>query len=301
MNGTILGMSKREIDRKFDEIVDFSGVEKFLDTPVKRYSSGMKVRLAFAVAAHLEPEILIIDEVLAVGDAEFQRKCLGKMEDVSRSGRTVLFVSHNMVAVEMLCSSAFVMKQGSFSPKMNVQDAVSMYLQSPALDAPSHKLERSLSKTNKPLLTEFSMLVDGVESSVVGIGSSISFKLTLKNIEEYSGIACSLAINNAMGQRIVMFHTKYHSMLKVPQGQHVSLICKVPSFTLNAGDYTVEVGIADQFAGMLERVDCASKLEVLPKDYFGTGLLPTRNQGQVILAANWEVCGMLSAISEGVT
>jgi len=106
MNGTILGMTKREIDRKFDEIVDFSGVEKFLDTPVKRYSSGMKVRLAFAVAAHLEPEILIIDEVLAVGDAEFQKKCLGKMQNVATGGRTVLFVSHNMTAVENLCHRA---------------------------------------------------------------------------------------------------------------------------------------------------------------------------------------------------
>ena len=105
MNGTILGMTKREIDRKFDEIVDFSGVEKFLDTPVKRYSSGMQVRLAFAVAAHLEPEILIVDEVLAVGDAEFQKKCMGKMQDVAEAGRTVLFVSHNMAAVESLCTS----------------------------------------------------------------------------------------------------------------------------------------------------------------------------------------------------
>ncbi len=112
MNGTILGMTKREIDRKFDEIVDFSGVERFLDTPIKRYSSGMKVRLAFAVAAHLEPEILIIDEVLAVGDAEFQRKCLGKMQNVAEGGRTVLFVSHNMPSVLALCTRAVLVNAG---------------------------------------------------------------------------------------------------------------------------------------------------------------------------------------------
>jgi lipopolysaccharide transport system ATP-binding protein len=112
MNGTILGMTKAEIDRKFDEIIDFSGVEKFLDTPIKRYSSGMQVRLAFAVAAHLEPEILIIDEVLAVGDVEFQRKCLGKMHDVARGGRTVLFVSHNMAAIRSLCRSVVLLQQG---------------------------------------------------------------------------------------------------------------------------------------------------------------------------------------------
>ena len=112
LNGAILGMTRAEIKRKFDEIVDFSGVERFLDTPVKRYSSGMYVRLAFAVAAHLEPEILIIDEVLAVGDAEFQKKCLGKMQDVAGHGRTVLFVSHNMGAIERLCDNVVVLSQG---------------------------------------------------------------------------------------------------------------------------------------------------------------------------------------------
>lgn len=112
LNGAILGMSRAEIKRKFDQIVDFAGVEKFLDTPVKRYSSGMYVRLAFAVAAHLEPEILVVDEVLAVGDAEFQKKCLGKMQDVASSGRTVLFVSHNMAAVSALCQRALLLAQG---------------------------------------------------------------------------------------------------------------------------------------------------------------------------------------------
>lgn len=112
LNGTIIGMSKKEIDRKFDEIVDFSGVEKFIDTPIKRYSTGMNVRLAFAVAAHIEPEILIIDEVLAVGDIDFQRKCIGKMDEVGKSGRTVLFVSHNMAAVLSLCKSALLLENG---------------------------------------------------------------------------------------------------------------------------------------------------------------------------------------------
>jgi lipopolysaccharide transport system ATP-binding protein len=128
MNGTILGMTKKEIDRKLDEIVDFSGVEKYLDTPVKFYSSGMRVRLGFAVAAHLEPEILIIDEVLSVGDAEFQKKCLGKMEDVSRQGRTVLFVSHNMTAVQNLCSNGIVLKNGIVKYGGSIEEAVHVYL-----------------------------------------------------------------------------------------------------------------------------------------------------------------------------
>lgn len=128
MNGTILGMTKKEIDRKFDEIVDFSGIEKHIDTPVKFYSSGMTVRLAFSVAAHLEPEILIIDEVLAVGDAEFQKKCLGKMEDVAGQGRTVLFVSHNMAAVRNLCHKGILLQGGRKIIESNIEEATRYYL-----------------------------------------------------------------------------------------------------------------------------------------------------------------------------
>lgn len=128
LNGTILGMRRREIREKFDEIVEFSGVETFIDTPVKHYSSGMKVRLAFSVAAHLEPEILIIDEVLAVGDAEFQKKCLGKMEDVTGQGRTVLFVSHNLAAVKQLCSTGLLLDRGSLVTKQLVDITVKKYL-----------------------------------------------------------------------------------------------------------------------------------------------------------------------------
>lgn len=128
LNGTILGMKKKEVDRKFDEIVDFSGVEKFLDTPVKRYSSGMAVRLAFAVAAHLEPEILIVDEVLAVGDADFQKKCINKMKDVHKQGHTVLFVSHNMPAITMLCSRAILLRDGTVIADGSPHDVVAAYL-----------------------------------------------------------------------------------------------------------------------------------------------------------------------------
>jgi lipopolysaccharide transport system ATP-binding protein len=127
LNGTILGMHKREIDRKFDEIVDFSGVEKFLDTPIKRYSSGMKVRLAFAVAAHLEPEILVVDEVLAVGDVEFQNKCMGKMKDVSTGGRTVVFVSHNMPAVQALCKTGVLLADSKLRAFGPIEDVLAAY------------------------------------------------------------------------------------------------------------------------------------------------------------------------------
>jgi lipopolysaccharide transport system ATP-binding protein len=130
LSGTILGMRKADVDRKFDEIVDFSGVEKFIDTPVKRYSSGMKVRLGFAVAAHLEPEILLIDEVLAVGDVAFQKKCLGKMDEVSQGGRTVLFISHNMGMIRSLCKRTILLRKGNLSFDGHTQRAVNYYLSS---------------------------------------------------------------------------------------------------------------------------------------------------------------------------
>ncbi len=127
LNGTILGMSRKEVKSKFDEIVSFSGIEKFIDTPVKHYSSGMYVRLAFAVAAHLEPEILIIDEVLAVGDAEFQKKCLGKMDEVAKTGRTVLFVSHNMAAIKNLCKTGILIDKGQVTYKGTIDETIQQY------------------------------------------------------------------------------------------------------------------------------------------------------------------------------
>ena len=142
MNGTLLGMTKREIDRKFDEIVDFSGVERFLDTPVKRYSSGMQVRLAFAVAAHLEPDILIVDEVLAVGDYEFQKKCMKKMEDVSAgNGRTILFVSHNISAISSLTSKCIYLKNGRIQCQGQTEQIVRAYLDSGNISACSWRAE----------------------------------------------------------------------------------------------------------------------------------------------------------------
>jgi lipopolysaccharide transport system ATP-binding protein len=153
LNGTILGMSKREIDQKLEEIVDFSGIEKFIETPIKRYSSGMKVRLAFSVAAHLEPEILIIDEVLAVGDAGFQKKCINKMEDVGKEGRTVLFVSHNMPAITRLCDRVLLLEDGRITDDGEADKVVSRYLSAgvgihaekmwDAADAPQNKIVRA--------------------------------------------------------------------------------------------------------------------------------------------------------------
>lgn len=200
LNGAILGMTKREIRSKFDEIVDFSGVERYIDTPVKRYSSGMYVRLAFAVAAHLEPEILIVDEVLAVGDAEFQKKCLGKMKDVSvNDGRTVLFVSHNMAAVRTLCTQGLVMQYGTIVYKGGALDSVDFYQKSSNISsffehkgevesAPGNNNIKILKFTTQPIKGDYLTISSGVEFELIFYNSKPNINLDttfeLKNSDE---------------------------------------------------------------------------------------------------------------------
>jgi len=165
MNGAILGMTKKEIDRKLDEIVDFSGVERYIDTPVKRYSSGMTVRLGFAIAAHLEPEILVVDEVLAVGDAEFQKKAIGKMQDVSRGdGRTVLFVSHNMAAVKNLCKTGIILDKGEMIYSGTADDAVNYYLFNKSESYDKHKIIENV-KYNSEKIKIYEILINNSDNN----------------------------------------------------------------------------------------------------------------------------------------
>jgi len=184
LNGAIMGMGRAEIKRKFDEIVDFSGVEKFLDTPVKRYSSGMYVRLAFSVAAHLEPEILVVDEVLAVGDAEFQKKCLGKMQDVSASeGRTVLFVSHNMPAIANLCNTAILLRAGEFIKMGNADDIIQDYMLSVA--ASNSDIDSTIKiRSNKIKLLAINIQQNNANRTDVDIAKPISIEIGYEVLED---------------------------------------------------------------------------------------------------------------------
>jgi len=177
LNGTILGMTRREVKNKFDKIVDFSGVEKFIDTPVKHYSSGMKVRLAFSVAAHLEPEILIVDEVLAVGDAEFQRKCLGKMEDVTGQGRTVLFVSHNMGAVKILCSQGLLLKDGKIINRGQIEQIIKSYLSTDTLQGQEVKMD-NIKRVKYDGILNYSSIQ--FKTNRVPFGEAVEFILSIK-------------------------------------------------------------------------------------------------------------------------
>ena len=197
MNGSILGMTRQEIRRNFDAIIEFSGVEQFLDTPVKRYSSGMYVRLAFAVAAHLESEILIVDEVLAVGDMAFQKKCVGKLEDVSRHGRTVLFVSHNMAAVRKLCNRAVVLQMGRVAQDADVNDAVSLYLD---FDRPPSGGRRSWPSGDAPgndAVRLLDVVVEPANGPELDTDSGFVIRWTFETFRARPNLGSTLQIRNA--------------------------------------------------------------------------------------------------------
>lgn len=198
LNGAILGMKKKEIERKFDEIVAFAEIDQFLDTPVKHYSSGMYVRLAFAVAAHLEPEILVVDEVLAVGDAGFQKKCLGKMKDVSRSGRTVIFVSHNMTAVRSLCTGAIVLHQGRVVSHGDVDQCISVYSLEKQFK-PQKYWERPVTEQQKTLV------IQSVNAELSGQQPhySLNVEITLKTQAQHAKAFISIDVLDSYGHAIM--------------------------------------------------------------------------------------------------
>jgi len=264
LNGAILGMKRAEIRRKFDEIVAFSEVEKFLDTPVKHYSSGMYVRLAFAVAAHLEPEILIVDEVLAVGDMAFQRKCLGKMQDVARTeGRTVLFVSHNMDSILRLCRSGIVLKSGCVAYCGAPTGAVAMYAH--AESRPAHAIDcKSLERPNwtrrRLSLRKVEHLDAAAPAWTVPFGGTLEFVCELDSQGESEEWQLFLAFFSVSGVEAAA--TQSIRLPMVPSGS-VRLHCKLENFRLTPGNYLVNLGV--QAEGKMEDfVAEAMCIEVLP-------------------------------------
>ncbi|GAB1470997.1 ABC transporter ATP-binding protein [Chloroflexota bacterium] len=242
LNGAILGMTRAEVNRKFDEIVDFSGVEKFIDTPVKRYSSGMYVRLAFAVAAHLEPEILVVDEVLAVGDAEFQRKCLGKMSDVAHAGRTVLFVSHNMAAINRLCRRAVLLDKGRLIMNGTAQEVITNYIagaaeESGLLEWEAHKAPGT---DEVRLLGVGIYAKDGFSKSVFDVKDEIFIRLEYKVGVEKTRFRCALILNT---QGVVAF-SSIESLENVRNDVGVyESILRVPAHLLSESEYIISVSI----------------------------------------------------------
>jgi lipopolysaccharide transport system ATP-binding protein len=289
LNGAILGMKHAEIKAKFDEIVAFSEVEKFLDTPVKRYSSGMYVRLAFAVAAHLEPEVLIVDEVLAVGDASFQKKCLGKMGDVVKHGRTVLFVSHNMDAVASLCTQVLLVEKGQAGEKLTPEDGVKAYLSLTNSDAsvPVREKPRTQHRTRPPIFAGLKITSGTGHPNVVETGGSVTFEVDIENCEDLKNVTCGIALHNERAQRVIFFHTLYHGGFTFAGAKHKKLICTVPALSLVPDSYYVELVMSDgyQFIEKVERVD---RLDVVFANTLGTGKIPSRGQGYFVQPCEWK-------------
>jgi len=294
LNGSILGMSRREIESKFDEIVEFAEVEKFIDTPVKRYSSGMYVRLAFAVAAHLEPEILIVDEVLAVGDAAFQKKCLGRMRDVANTGRTVLFVSHNMAAVSSLCTKAMVLWNGKVGfPLGDVEEAVQSYL------TQVHKITKAKladradrSGNGKMRIQDFGAFDrDGNELEYLASGQEIDFRVYYSSAESnLENVSAGIALMSNAGAFVTMLSNLYagETFKSVPRDGFFS--CKIRKLPLAPGSYTANLIIRANDV-ILDWIQQAVTIVVEPGDFFGNGRMPPPTHGGVLLEQAWEaVC-----------
>ncbi|HVY70241.1 MAG TPA: ABC transporter ATP-binding protein, partial [Verrucomicrobiae bacterium] len=277
LNGTILGMKKREIDAKFEEIVEFSGVEKFIDTPVKRYSSGMRVRLAFSVAAHLEPEILVIDEVLAVGDAEFQKRCLGKMEAVATQGRTVLFVSHNMEAVLTLCTKGIVLEGGKVTFIGEAPEAVQLYQRSgmgEGQDRDPHVVwvapEASGPITNRVEKIEV-LSMDGQPKPVVQTWDDVCFRVHYTASEDVHCGSLVLDIKDYRDARLIVLDSGLGLNLRA--GRHY-VDCCVQRLPLAAGDYSIGVGLALSNTQWLWRNPNVGSIIINGRDVFESGRPP---------------------------
>ena len=270
MNGTILGMTRREIDSKLEEIIDFSGVEKFIDTPVKFYSSGMKVRLGFSVAAHLDPEILIIDEVLAVGDYEFQKKCLGKMKDVAGQGRTVLFVSHNLEAVKSLCDKAILLENGQIFSFGETNKVVNFYL----LKDLSQKRIQIWDFISAPgnELVKFKLVEilpeGGNNGDLIYLNNEILIFIEFWMLKGGLSINLSLHLFLQSGECIMANITNLPGPI-LKEGLHKS-ICKIPANLLNNGFYYVSIMVVKDGTSVIFNLDSCLEFEIHENIRIGT-------------------------------
>ncbi len=261
LNGAILGMRKAEIISKFDEIVDFSGVEKFLDTPVKRYSSGMYVRLGFSIAAHLQPDILIVDEVLAVGDTEFQKKCMGKMKDVSGEGRTILFVSHNLTAVEGLCNRAIYLQKGTVVTQGDTKSVVSTYLKNYS----KNNFEQTWPSVNQAPGNDqikfkrvqlFPQYLPSQET--IDVRNELKFEIEIENFEENSQLNFSIFLNTLAGECVFNVTSIPRQYLKGT----VNAKFTVPSHLLNDGSYSLSVMVVKDTTTVLHFLEECINFEI---------------------------------------
>jgi lipopolysaccharide transport system ATP-binding protein len=289
LNGTILGMRKAEIDRKFDEIVAFSEIEKFLDTPVKRYSSGMYVRLAFAVAAHLEPEILIVDEVLAVGDAAFQKKCLGKMQDVSRNeGRTVLFVSHNIPALQAICRRGLMLGSGRVVVDEDMNVAVRRYLSKGATSAADSGERNYRNKGTLVSVDTVELFINDKSTRSVLSGDSCTFRIKYRILDP-AAIGQKLSVSLVLyldGQRVANLWTNYAQGAGELMRANGYIDCDIERWPFRSSPMRAEIytHIGPEVQDWIE--DCLT-FDSQDGDYYGSGVTTHHGQGITFLNHTW--------------
>ncbi|MDQ3605887.1 MAG: polysaccharide ABC transporter ATP-binding protein [Gemmatimonadota bacterium] len=291
LNGAILGMRRTEIARKFDEIVAFAEIEKFIDTPVKHYSSGMYLRLAFAVAAHLEPEILIVDEVLAVGDASFQKKCLGKMKDVAGAGRTVLFVSHNTDAVQRLCSRCLHLEQGTVAADGEVRDVVTGYLSS-GHERPSPDRWIDLSSAARSGSGDARFLRACYTSAADILGghphpfAPLDFEFAISSDAERVVRSLAVYLTSQHGTKLINADTiSQGKLLHLRNGLNLVQL-RIAELCLNPGVYTVGLWLANSMHDAMDHLESAFEIEVVPSPEQGMGVTPSSNG---VVATRFEV------------
>lgn len=294
MNGAVLGMTKPEIKSKLDEIIAFSGCEKYIDTPVKRYSSGMTVRLGFAVAAHLEPEILVVDEVLAVGDAEFQKKAIGKMQDLSTGqGRTVLFVSHNMPSVKSLCTRSVILNNGIVDFIGDTDDAITRYLSNEKLIIPKSLIEiKDRSGNGKVKFLSFYLenkKGEIVEDILNGESLRFCFKVRAKNIIYPTNVDLGFSIHSKDEVSITVLYNSYqHVSIKIKQDGDYLIKCLVPEINFNEGEYLVKGRIeGDKKETDWPKVPLG-KFNVYKGDFYGTGNLGFVGKSKILIRGEWD-------------
>lgn len=295
MNGAIMGMSRAEITHKLDEIVDFSGCERYLDTPVKRYSSGMTVRLGFAIAAHLEPEILVVDEVLAVGDAEFQKKAIGKMQDVSRGeGRTVLFVSHNMGAVKSLCTKGLVLNNGTIVHQGEIADSINEYIKTfvlPPQNSPVLELPRQGLCSGKIKFTDIAFLDRNNNTTVPRCGNYLKIRISV-DVQKpgYSGCRVSCGIYDLFENILTTFPTDVKMKeFHLTEGNH-HLELEIEKLPLTTGSYKILLW-SDISHECADFIDKKILMNVEDDDFYGSGRsIPSHVNGKVVLYDhNWTI------------
>ena len=299
LNGAILGMKKTEIARKFDEIVAFSEVEKFIDTPVKRYSSGMYVRLAFAVAAHLETEILIVDEVLAVGDTQFQKKCLGKMGEVARHGRTVLMVSHNMAAIHSLCSRAILLEQGRSVSDGNPLDVTRLYLDGFEKQSNGGVIDlRSPSVPRSGKATIFSELRlknrAGAATTAFLSGDDMVLEFVLDSAFPVPDPILFVGVDDNLGRRIFTVSSQYSNSDFPALDRLLTAVCTIPDLCLLPGRYSMSICAGTTYDWCLDLVANVACFDVHASDYFGTGRMPPQDLGAVLVKSQWHIAAEVS-------